>query len=81
MYICSPVSSAQKGVSNGKTLRWRAATCSHAQQIHSVHVAQLTVDMLQDLRVGLVFGRVATQRALRKEDRKMYTSGHLLEGV
>lgn len=45
-----------------KWLRWRAAT--HMHRIHSVHVAQLTVDMLQDLGVGLVFRSMATQRAL-----------------
>lgn len=32
----------------------------------SVCVAQLTVDVLQDLRVGLVFRGVAAQRALRR---------------
>lgn len=38
---------------NGKT-EWR-----------SVHVAQLAVDVLQDLGVGLVLGGVAAQGALR----------------
>lgn len=32
--------------------------------MHSVCVAQLTVDVFKDLRVGLVFGGVAAQRAL-----------------
>lgn len=33
----------------------------------SVHVAQLAVDVLQDLGVGLVLGGVAAQRALQGE--------------
>lgn len=36
-------------------------------QIRSVHDAQLTVDVLQDLRVGLVFGSMTTQRSLTKK--------------
>lgn len=34
--------------------------------INSVHVAQLTVDVLQDLGIGLVLGSVAAERALRE---------------
>lgn len=36
------------------------------ERISSVHVAQLTVDVLQDLGVGLVLGSVAAERALRE---------------
>lgn len=67
-YVVHPsLQSCQRHTKGGlkwNDLRWRAAACAHARQIHSVHVAQLAVDMLQDLRVGLVFGSMATQRAL-----------------
>lgn len=36
------------------------------ERISSVHVAQLTVDVLQDLGVGLVLGSVAAEGALRE---------------
>lgn len=36
------------------------------ERLRSLHAAQLTVDVLQDLGVGLVFGSMATQGALRK---------------
>lgn len=43
-------------------------------RVHSVYVAQLTVDVLEDLRVGLVFWSVAAQRALRKKTERSQKS-------
>lgn len=45
--------------------------------MHSVCVAQLTVDMFQDLRVGLVFRGVAAQRALRRRRRAVIDGQNL----
>lgn len=47
---------------NSRHLRLSSAP----ETISSVHVAQLTVDVLQDLGVGLVLGSVAAQGALRE---------------
>lgn len=49
-------------------------------QVHSVCVAQLTVDVLEDLRVGLVFRSVAAQRALRKKEEESLSQKKLAEG-
>lgn len=47
---------------NSRHLRLSSAP----ETISSVHVAQLPVDVLQDLGVGLVLGSVAAQGALRE---------------
>ncbi|KAG7235704.1 hypothetical protein INR49_002334 [Caranx melampygus] len=41
----------------------------------------LTVDMLQDLRVGLVFGGMAAQRALRRKRMNWLGGGTTQNGV
>lgn len=60
----NPAGSAKKMVFEVERLERELGHVTHAVRICLVHVTQLTVDMLQYLRVGLVFGSVATQRAL-----------------
>lgn len=53
---------------NGKT--W--------EMINSVHAAHLTVDVLQDLGVGLVLGSVAAERALRESTSRGHPNSWVL---